>query len=50
MDVSDTRDMMVRQAIRMIMSMVSIAVSTLKRMRDEHEPHTESNSLLYDLR
>ena len=50
MDVSDTRDMMVRQATGMIVSMVSVVVSTLKRLRDEPEPDTEPNPLLYDLR
>ena len=50
MDVSDTRDMMVRQATGMIVSMVSIVVSTLKRLRDEPELDTELNPLLYDLR
>jgi len=50
MDVSDTRDIMVRQATGMIVSMVSVVVSTLKRLRDEPEPDTEPNPLLYDLR
>ena len=50
MDVFDTRDMMVRQATGMIVSMVSVVVSTLKRLRDEPEPDTEPNPLLYDLR
>ena len=50
MDVSNTRDMMVRQATGMIVSMVSVVVSTLKRLRDEPEPDTEPNPLLYDLR
>ena len=50
MDVSDTRDIMVRQATGMIVSMVSVVVSTLKRLRDEPEPDTEPNPLMYDLR
>ena len=50
MDVSDTHDIMVRQATGMIVSMVSVVVSTLKRLRDEPEPDTEPNPLLYDLR
>jgi hypothetical protein len=50
MDVPETREMMVRQATGMIVSMVSVVVSTLKRLRDEPEPHTEPNPLLYSLR
>jgi hypothetical protein len=34
----------------MVVSMVSVVVSTLKRLRDEPEPDTEPNSLLYSLR
>lgn len=50
MDVPETREMMVRQATGMIVTMVSVVVSTLKRMRDEPEPDTEPNPLLYSLR
>jgi hypothetical protein len=42
MDVPETREMMVRQATGMIVTMVSVVVSTLKRMRDEPEPDTAS--------
>jgi hypothetical protein len=50
MDVFNTCDMMVRQATGVIVSMVFIVVSTLKRLRDEPEPDTEPNPLVYDLR
>ena len=53
MDVSaENCAMMVRQATWMIVCMVSIVVSTLKRVRDEpeSEPDLKPNPLLYDLR
>ena len=53
MDVSaKNRAMMVRQTIGMIVCMVSVVVSTLKRVRDEpeSEPDLEPNPLLYNLR
>jgi hypothetical protein len=50
MDVPVTREMMVRQATGMIVSMLSVVVSTLKRLRDEPEPNTEQNPILYSLR
>jgi hypothetical protein len=50
MDVPETREMMVRQATGMIVSMVSVVVSTLKRLRDEPEPDTDPNPLMYSLR
>ena len=44
--------MMVRQATGMIVSMVSVVVPTLKRVRDEPktEPNLDPNPFLYDLR
>jgi hypothetical protein len=50
MDVPDTREMMVKQATIMIVSMVYVVLSTLKRLRDELEPDTEPNPLMYSLR
>jgi hypothetical protein len=50
MDVGESREMMVRQATGMVVSMVSVVVTTLKRLRDEPEPDTEPNPLLYSLR
>jgi hypothetical protein len=50
MDVGESREMMVRQATGMVVSMVSVVVSTLKRLRDEPEPDTEPNPLLCSLR
>jgi hypothetical protein len=50
MDVLETHEMMVRQATGMIVSMVSVIVSTLKRLRDEPESDTEPNPLMYSLR
>jgi hypothetical protein len=50
MDVPDTHEMMVKQATSMIVSMVSVVVSTLKRLRDEPQPDIEPNPLLYSLR
>jgi hypothetical protein len=50
MDVLETHEMMVRQATGMIVSMVSVIVSTLKRLRDEPEPDIEPNPLMYSLR
>ena len=53
MDVSaENCAMMVRQATGMIVSMVSVVVSTLKRVRDEPktEPNLDPNPFLYDLR
>ena len=49
---AENRAMMVRQATGMIVSMVSVVVSTLKRVRNEHEnePDLDPNPLLYDLR
>ena len=44
MDPSDNRDMMVRQAAGLIVVMVSVVVSRLKRKRPEPDP------LLYDLK
>jgi hypothetical protein len=49
MDVGESREMMVRQATGMVVSMVSV-VSTLQRLRDEPERDTEPNPLLYSLR
>jgi hypothetical protein len=40
MDVGESREMMVRQATGMVVTMVSVVVSTLKRLRDEPEPDT----------
>jgi hypothetical protein len=34
----------------MVVSMVCVVVPTLKRLRDESEPDTEPNPLLYSLR
>jgi hypothetical protein len=50
MDVGESREMMVRQATGMVVSMVSVVVSTLKRLRDEPKLDTEPNPLLYSLR
>jgi hypothetical protein len=50
MDVPETREMMLRQTISMIVAMVSVVVSTLKRLRDEPERDTEPNPLLHSLR
>jgi hypothetical protein len=50
MDVPETREMMLRQTISMIVAMVSVVVSTLKRLRDEPERDTEPNPLLRSLR
>jgi hypothetical protein len=50
MDVPETREVMVRKATGMIVTMISVVVSTLKRMRDKPEPDTEPNPLLYSLR
>jgi hypothetical protein len=41
--------MMVRQATGMIVTMVSIVVSTLKRKRPDSEDEHEPNPLLYNL-
>jgi hypothetical protein len=49
MDVGESPEMMVRKATGMVVSMVSVVVSTLKRLRDEPEPDTEPNPLLYSL-
>jgi hypothetical protein len=40
MDVGESREMMVRQATGMVVTMVSVVVSTLKRLSDEPEPDT----------
>jgi hypothetical protein len=48
--VAKNRAMMVRQATGMIVTMVSVVVSTLKRKRPNSEDEHEPNPLLYNLR
>jgi hypothetical protein len=51
MDISaENCAMMVRQATGMIVSMVYVVVSTLKRKRPDSETEPEPNTLLYSLR